>query len=131
MLVVIAGLALRSLFLGKTDCFNSQNPSSTNTHPLVQLRTDQFWSESCFIKCIENLFLMICSECFHCDTKLYCCVSVCAYKLVMLQLNDVTLYVCDCLRHTCEFTRLIRKEYGYRRRYGLSGSIRAGRSRTL
>ena len=56
---------------------------------------------------------MICSECFHCDTKLYCCVSVCAYKLVMLQLNDVTLYVCDCLRHTCEFTRLIRKEYGY------------------
>ena len=51
----------------------------------------------------------------HRNTKLYCRISVCTYKLVMLQLNYISLSFCDCLRHLDKFTRFVRKKYRYRK----------------
>ena len=56
---------------------------------------------------------VFCAESLHCYTKFHRCVSVCAYKLVVLQLDHIALLVRNCSGHTHQLTRLVRKQYGY------------------
>ena len=55
---------------------------------------------------------MICSECVHGDSKFYGCVSVGAYELVVIQLDDVALVLGDDTGYAYEFAWLVRDEDG-------------------
>ena len=61
----------------------------------LQYRSNNPRLASRLLKCCYNLVLMVGTECFHGDPKFHGCISVGAYKLVMIQLNDITLIFSD------------------------------------
>ena len=49
------------------------------------------------------------SKCFHCDRKLYRTVTVYADKLIVLKLDNITLYICDNFRYFIKLSWYIRQ----------------------
>ena len=78
----------------------------------LQYRSDNSRLASCFLECCYDLVLVICSECFHSDPKFYGCISVCAYKLVVIQFDNVTLVLGDDTGYAYEFAWLVRDKDG-------------------
>ena len=63
-----------------------------------------------FFKRIHDLRLMVGSECLKRDAKLHLCAAVYSDELVVLELDDITLLLCDSLCDSCQLTRLIRQQ---------------------
>ena len=59
-----------------------------------------------------DLILVIGSECFHGDSKFHSCISVGAYKLVVIQFDDISLIFSDDAGYSYELTWLVRDEDG-------------------
>ena len=78
-----------------------------------QTWTDHLWSASCIFESFNNLILMICAKSLQCDLKFHCRISVRAYKLVMIQLDNIALSPGDHACHAYQFARLIRNEHRY------------------
>ena len=78
-----------------------------------QTWTDHLWSASCIFESFNNLILMICAKSHQCNLKLHSRISVSAYKLVMIQLDNIALRLGDHACHTYQFTRLIWNEHRY------------------
>ena len=55
---------------------------------------------------------MVGAKCFHGDPKLYSCISVGAYKLVVIQFDDISLIFSDDAGYPYELTWLVRDEDG-------------------
>ena len=62
----------------------------------------------------HNFVLVFGAKGLHGDTKLHSRIPVGADKLIVIQLDNVALCVCDGLSHPYQFTRLVRKQYRYR-----------------
>ena len=56
---------------------------------------------------------MVCTKRLQSDLQFYSCITVCAYKLVMIQLDNISLILCNNRSHTYQFTRLIRDKNRY------------------
>ena len=79
----------------------------------LQYRSNNPRLASRLLKCCYNLVLMVGTECFHGDPKFHGCISVGAYKLVMIKLDYITISVGNYLCNSYKFTRLIWKKYRY------------------
>ena len=55
---------------------------------------------------------MLRSKCFHCNTQFYYRISVCTYKLIMFQFDNIALFVrycfCNLYKFPCFSYRAIR-----------------------
>ena len=56
---------------------------------------------------------MVGAKCLHGDPKLYSCISVGAYKLVVIQFDDISLVLGDDACNTYQLAWLVRDEDGY------------------
>ena len=64
-------------------------------------------------KYAQNLFLMLRSKCFNRNHKFHSRITIDRYKLVMLKFDDISVLTGDHTCDTLQFSRLIRKQYGY------------------
>ena len=56
---------------------------------------------------------MLRSERLQCDLQLNCRAAVDGNKLIVLQLDDISVCLCNDTGNLCQLTRLIRKLYRY------------------
>ena len=78
----------------------------------LQYRSNNPRLASRLLKCCYNLVLMVGAKCLHGDPKLYSCISVGAYKLVVIQFDDISLIFSDDAGYSYELTWLVRDEDG-------------------
>ena len=56
---------------------------------------------------------MLSPKSFKSDPQLHCRIPVCAYKLVMFQLDNISLFIRNDSGHIDQLTRLVRQEHGH------------------
>ena len=56
---------------------------------------------------------MLGAECFQCDTQFHSSTAVDGYKLVVLQLDDITVDSGNNTGYSAQLTGLVGKQYGY------------------
>ena len=66
-----------------------------------------------FFQSGNDLFLMLGTECFQCDTQFHGSAAVDGYKLVVLQLDDITVNAGNDTGYSAQLTGLVGKQYGY------------------
>ena len=66
-------------------------------------------------QCVDDTFFVIGSKCFQCDLQLYGCIAVCAYELVVIQFDDIALFIRDDRCHTYQLTCFVRQQNRYRK----------------
>ena len=62
-------------------------------------------------KYAQDLLLMLRSECFNRNYKFHSRITIDRYKLVVLKLDDVSVFSGNYTCHTLQFTRLMRELY--------------------
>lgn len=73
----------------------------------------QLGTVACICKGRHDLIFMFGSKCFHGDPKLYGSIAVDADKLVVLQLDDISMLLCQQIRYPRQLAGLIRQKDGY------------------
>ena len=83
---------------------------------IFQLQTcaNYFRSASGSLQRFHDLILMICTKCLQSDLQFYSCITVCAYKLIMIQLDNISLILGNDRSYTNKFTRFVRNQHRYR-----------------
>ena len=66
-----------------------------------------------FFQSGNDLILMLGTECFQCDTQFHGIAAVDGYKLVVLQLDDITVNAGNDTGYSAQLTGLVGKQYGY------------------
>ena len=56
---------------------------------------------------------MVCTKCLQSDLQLHSRITVGAYKLVVIHLDNISLILCDNGSHTYQLTWLIRDQNRY------------------
>ena len=79
---------------------------------LIKFGADFARTESFILQRFHNLMLMLGSKCLHRNTQFHSRITVGAYKLVMIQFDDVALGIGYRCRNSHQLARLIRKQYG-------------------
>ena len=59
---------------------------------------------------IDDALFVIRSKCFQCDLQLYGCIAVRAYKLIVIQFDDISLFICNNGCHTNQLSCFVRKQ---------------------
>ena len=62
---------------------------------------------------IDDALFVIRSKCFQCDLQLYGCIAVRAYKLIVIQFDDISLFICNNGCHTNQLSCFVRKQNRY------------------
>ena len=62
---------------------------------------------------IDDALFVIRSKCFQCDLQLYGCIAVRTYKLIVIQLDDISLFICNNGCHTNQLSCFVRKQNRY------------------
>ena len=87
--------------------------SIPSTRKALDNGLNQFRAVAFFFQRCNNLMLVLGAEGFEGNTKLHGCASVGGYKLVVLQLDNVAVFLCHNARNLAELARLVGKQYGY------------------
>ena len=80
----------------------------------LQARPHLLWFILRFFQGFDDLSFVFGAKTLHGNPKLYRRVSVNAYKLIVLQFYDISLFFCNRIRHFGKLTWLV----GQQNRYG-------------
>ena len=80
---------------------------------LVQLGIYYLRLVAFFFQSLEDLLLVVSAIRFHGDPQFHRCISVDRNKLIMFQLDDVTVLIGDGSRYFHKFSGLVRQQYRY------------------
>ena len=72
------------------------------------------WAISLLGKYAQDLLLVLRSKCFNRNHKFHSRITVDCYELVMLKLDDISVFSGNHTCHTLQLARLIWKQYRYR-----------------
>ena len=61
----------------------------------------------------DDPFFMLCAKGLHSNFQLHSRVPVCAYELIVIQTDDISLLPCNNGRHIHQLARFIRQKHRY------------------